>query len=69
MKFGTVRCFDTLTGEGWITPDDGGRDISVRRPAVLQANLGQLARGQTLGFHVAGDNPTATDLWATWSNR
>lgn len=69
IKFGTVRCFNSRTGEGWITPEDGGRDIGVRQAAVLHAGLGQLAEGQTLGFYVADGNRTAVDLWATWSNR
>ena len=69
MNFGTVRCFDSSSGEGWITPDDGGRDIFVHQSAVDCARLGQLARGQTLGFHLADGQRTAVDLWATWSNR
>jgi len=69
MTFGTVRCFDCRTGEGWITPDDGSRDISVQQAAVNEAGLGQLATGQTVGFHIAARQRTAVDLWATWSNR
>ncbi len=69
MKFGTVRCFDCKRGEGWIMPDDGSHDIIVQQTAVNDAGLGQLARGQTLGFHIADGQRTAVDLWATWSNR
>ena len=69
IKFGTVRCYDHGKGEGWITPEDGGRDIGVRQAAVTRAGLGQIAKGQTLGFLVANGSRTAVDLWATWSNR
>lgn len=69
IVFGTVRCFDTKTGSGWISPNSGGPDISVRPAAISHANLGQLSKGQTLGFSVHKDNRTAVDLWATWSNR
>ena len=69
MKFGTVKHYDSRTGEGWIAPEDGGRDIAVGTNAVANARLGQLAKGQTIGFHIAPDQRAAIDLWATWSNR
>ena len=68
-KFGTVRCYKPRTGQGWITPDDGTRDVRVYPVAVNDAGLGQLAIGQTVGFTVSGRRPHAVDLWATWSNR
>ncbi len=69
IMFGTVRCFDSRTGAGWISPQSGERDVRVLASAVNRANLGQLSRGQTLGFTVAQGSRTAEDLWATWSNR
>lgn len=69
IMFGTVKCFDCGTGEGWITPEAGGSDVGVNGAAVAHAGLGQLASGQTLGFHIAEGSRTAVDLWATWSNR
>jgi len=68
-KFGTVRCFDTRTGKGWITPDDGGSDVIVRQTAINHAGLGQIAIGQTIGFDIARKSRAAVNLWATWSNR
>ena len=68
-KFGTVRCFDTQTGEGWITPDDGGNDVIVRQTAINHAGLGQIAIGQMIGFDIARKNRVAVNLWAAWSNR
>ena len=74
MRFGTVRCFNRQFGQGWITPDDGGREVAVQQAAVNDAGLGQLAVGQVVGFHIADGianehHRTAVDLWATWSNR
>ena len=67
--FGTVRCFDPKMGTGWITPENGDPDVKILQSAINRANLGQIAKGQTLGFNVAGANRTAVNLWATWSNR
>ncbi len=70
LRFGTVRCFNTRSGHGWIMPDDGSHEISVQQAAVNDAGIGQLAAGQVVGFHVTdGHLRTAVDLWATWSNR
>lgn len=69
LNFGTVRCFDTRTGEGWIIPDDGSHDIVVKQAAIDRARLGQLADGQTLGFQLDEKRRAAVELWATWSNR
>ena len=67
--FGTVRCFNSRTGTGWIVPDNGEPDVRVLASAVKRANLGQLSKGQSLGFTVSSDYRTAETLWATWSNR
>jgi CspA family cold shock protein len=71
MKFGTVRCYDPRAGRGWITPEDGGRDIAVDQSAVNTAGLGQLSAEQKIGFQIAAGRHghVAVDLWATWSNR
>lgn len=69
MIFGTVRCFDPKKGTGWISPENGDADIKILQSEINHANLGQIAKGQTLGFNVAGANRTAVNLWATWSNR
>ena len=69
MSFGIVRGYDFQTGEGWIIPNDGSNDIQITRSAVENARLGQIAVGQTLGFHLSETGRTAVNLWATWSNR
>jgi CspA family cold shock protein len=70
-QFGTVRCYDSQSGMGWIAPEDGGGDIAVYAAAVNAAGLGQLASNQKIGFEVSAGprGRRATGLWATWSNR
>lgn len=67
--FGTVRCYDSMTGEGLIAPHDGSGDVHVGRSAVRQAGLGQIAPGQVLGFAIGRNSRRAENLWASWSNR
>lgn len=70
-QFGTVRCYDSRVGRGWIEPDDGGSDIAVYQAAIDAAGLGLLVSNQKIGYKIyAGSSgPRAVGLWATWSNR
>lgn len=43
---GTVKWFKADKGFGFVTPDDGGRDIFVHRTVVLQAGAQALESGQ-----------------------
>lgn len=43
---GTVKWFKPDKGFGFVTPDDGGRDIFVHRTIVLRAGLQTLESGQ-----------------------
>jgi len=43
---GTVKWFKTDKGFGFVTPDDGGRDIFVHRSVVLRAGAQALESGQ-----------------------
>jgi CspA family cold shock protein len=43
---GTVKWFKSDKGFGFVTPDDGGRDIFVHRTVVLRAGLQALESGQ-----------------------
>lgn len=43
---GTVKWFKIDKGFGFVTPDDGGRDIFVHRTVVLRAGLQALESGQ-----------------------
>ncbi|MFA4994092.1 MAG: cold shock domain-containing protein [Bdellovibrionales bacterium] len=43
---GTVKWFKADKGFGFVTPDDGGRDIFVHRTVVLRAGIQSLDSGQ-----------------------
>ncbi len=63
---GTVKFFNAAKGYGFITPDDGEKDIFVHISAVEQSGLGSLEEGQKITFEVEpdkkGKGPKAIDL-------
>ena len=66
VAIGTVKFFNTQKGYGFITPDDGGRDIFVHITAVESSGLGTLSEGQKISFDVEpdkkGKGPKAVNL-------
>ena len=52
MATGTVKWFDTTKGYGFITPQDGGRDVFVHITAVQAAGLRGLNEGQKVSYEV-----------------
>ncbi len=68
MPNGTVKFFNGEKGYGFITPEDGGRDIFVHVTAVEQAGLRSLSEGQKIAFEVEpdkkGKGPKAVNLQA-----
>ncbi|NKB54440.1 MAG: cold-shock protein [Rhizobiaceae bacterium] len=63
---GTVKFFNAAKGYGFITPDEGEKDIFVHISAVEQSGLGSLEEGQKITFEVEpdkkGKGPKAIDL-------
>jgi len=55
MTTGTVKFFNTQKGFGFITPEDGGRDVFVHVSAVEAAGLHGLNEGQRVNFEVQPD--------------
>jgi cold shock CspA family protein len=53
---GTVQSFDLLKGFGFITPDDGGKDIVVDMDAVKEAKIGPLEEGMRVTYDIKPDN-------------
>ena len=49
---GTVKWFKPDKGFGFVTPDDGGRDVFVHRTVVLRAGAQSLESGQKLRMQV-----------------
>jgi CspA family cold shock protein len=45
-KTGTVKWFNTERGYGFITPDDGGKDLFVHASALERSGLPALSEGQ-----------------------
>jgi CspA family cold shock protein len=50
MTIGTVKFFDATRGFGFISPEDGSKDVFVHISAVESAGLGQLTEGQKVSF-------------------
>lgn len=55
MAAGTVKWFNATKGYGFITPDEGGKDVFVHISAVEAAGMTGLAEGQKINFDVIDD--------------
>ncbi len=64
MTTGTVKFFNAAKGFGFITPDDGSKDVFVHISAVESSGLGHLTDGQKVSFDVEQDTrgPKAVNL-------
>ncbi len=56
MSTGTVKWFNATKGYGFITPDDGGKDLFVHHSEIKIDGYATLNDGQTVEFEV-GDSP------------
>tara|TARA_A100001037_G_C14520794_1_gene358674 strand:+ start:227 stop:493 length:267 start_codon:yes stop_codon:yes gene_type:complete len=53
MAKGTVKWFDAGKGYGFITPDDGGKDLFVHHSAIQSGgDYATLSDGQAVEFEV-----------------
>lgn len=55
-KKGTVKWFNDSKGYGFITPEDGGKDIFVHHTNIIGDGYRSLSEGQTVEFEV-GQGP------------
>jgi CspA family cold shock protein len=66
---GVVKFFNQDKGYGFISPDDGSKDVFVHATAVQRAGIPQLSEGTKLSFDVQPDKrgrgPQAVDLQLT----
>ena len=65
---GTVKFFNASKGYGFITPDDGGKDLFVHVSAVERSGIPALTDGMRISFETEpdqrGKGPKAVDLQA-----
>lgn len=59
MAIGTVKFFNASRGFGFITPDDGGKDVFVHVTAVEAAGLPHISEGQKLSYEIVTERGKA----------
>jgi len=50
MATGTVKWFDDAKGDGFITPDDGSKDLFVHHSGIAGAGFKSLSEGAKVEF-------------------
>jgi len=66
MAIGTVKFFNATKGFGFISPEDGGKDVFVHISAVEASGMRTLNEGQRVSFDTQPDKkgPKAVNLRA-----
>ena len=66
MTKGTVKFFNATRGFGFISPEDGAKDVFVHITSVQRAGMSGLDEGQKVSFDVEADarGPKAVNLQA-----
>ena len=62
MAVGTVKWFNATKGFGFITPQDGGKDVFVHITAVHAAGLQGLNDGQKVSYDVGMERGKAAAM-------
>jgi CspA family cold shock protein len=64
MATGTVKIFSDAKGYGFITPDDGGKELFVHHTAIVGEGVRALAEGMKVSYDAqAGDRgPRAVNV-------
>jgi CspA family cold shock protein len=69
MPEGVVKWFSSEKGYGFITPDDGGKDVFVHFSSIAGSGFRNLDEGQRVSFEVEdgpkGPQATQVQLGAT----
>lgn len=53
MPTGKVKWFNDQKGYGFITPDDGGKDLFCHHTSIKAEGFRSLSEGQKVSFEVA----------------
>lgn len=63
MNYGTVKFFNDAKGYGFITPDDGGKDVFVHANGLID----EIAQGDKVTYEVEDGRkgPNAVDVRLT----
>ena len=61
MATGTVKWFNEQKGYGFITPDEGGKDVFVHISAVERSGMRGLAEGQKVSYELQTDRRTGKE--------
>ena len=66
MNTGIVKFFNATKGFGFISPENGGKDVFVHISAVEAAGMRSLNEGQRVSFEIQPDakGPKAVNLQA-----
>ena len=68
-QHGTVKFFNQTKGFGFITPDQGGKDVFVHVTAVERSGINSLDEGMRVSFDTEpdkhGKGPKAINLQAS----
>jgi len=64
MARGTVKWFSDQKGYGFVTPEDGSKDVFVHHSAIQGDGFKSLREGQTVEFEVSQGpkGPQATNV-------
>ena len=55
MAIGTVKFFNATKGFGFISPENGEKDVFVHISAVERAGMGTLSEGQRISYEVVSE--------------
>jgi CspA family cold shock protein len=64
MPTGTVKWFNDAKGYGFITPEDGGKDLFVHHSEIQSSGFASLQEGEKVEFEVGQGQkgPCATNV-------